>query len=629
MFFAPAGEYRPQVRNYAAQLDSKTSAVPLEYDTKSFRPAYFSADFLFTPGKAEGLVLETGDNAPRLVYEEGGIGAELPFYSPAKGSGIIKTPACAVVRGKRHSVRFYVGLRDFSLEVDGRACAAARVDFMELPVSSLSAAPGCSEVKTQLGVFRRAGLAAKLAYFARPLLWLFVFGALAGLIISSGLGVAAQTVAWGGYALLFFWGISSDFSFLLPVLQGTYYDLTQAFLHRQLSLLHVPPPEMLVLPDPYDFSTVGQFKAWDLSLYSGKFFLYFGPVPALMRLLSFGLAGQAAAIVFYVAACVFLFCLTLWTAREKFFPKAGRGVLALLFASAAFSPLAVYLSAAYSIHVEAVVASAAFALGGVYFFLRELGERRAIFAVLAGCCFACAVGARTSAVALLLPFALYYVFAVRENWRRTMAFVFPLALACVLLMLYNYLRFGNVLEFGVSYQLNSTRPYVEQGKFFSLAYLGGNLNRYLLQMPLLSHLPPFLLPARVEWELYRPVFSLFLLFPLSLLGVLVLPRWKVIAAQGRLFWLLCALGGLCALLFVGANVVNTTRYVSDFAWLFALCGGLACLSWAESSSRACRICMILLTLLLLCGLCVAFSLRVYNWLECSPGRVFDCLLLSF
>ena len=627
MFFAPAGEYRPQVKNFTAQLDSKTSVIPLGYDAKNFRPAYFEAEFDFRPGKTYGPVLETGENAPRLAYDDGGLYAELPFYSPAKGSGVIKTPACPIVAGRKHGIKFYAGLRDFSLEADGKPCASAQVDFLELPVSRLSVSPDCSGVKTQLGVFRKASFLSKIFYFARPLLWLAVFAALAGLIVFSGFGAGGQIAAWGGYALLFFWGLSSDFTFLLPVLQGTYYDLTQAFLHGQLSLLYVPPPEMLALPDPYQFSTVGQFKAWDLSLYNGKFFLYFGPVPALMRLLSFGLAGQAAAIVFYAAACVFLFCLTLATARKMFFPQAGGGVLALIFACAALSPLGLYLVSAYSLHVEAVIASSAFLMGGVYFFLRALTASGNSAAFLAGVCFALAVGSRQSNALAVFPFAAYYLYSRRKQWRAMLAFVAPLAVAAALLLIYNYLRFGKPLEFGLSLQLSGARRYMEAGRFFSGDYVLDNLRRYLLWLPRLSVRPPFLLPPQSCWEPYHPVWSVFLLMPLSVLAFAGLWRLRALAGSVRALFILCVAAGMLPLLLLSSNVGYATRFESDFAWLFALAGGLACLSLAEISSRAAKICGAVLVLFVLCGLYIAFSLRIYNWLEYAPAKVFDCWLL--
>jgi hypothetical protein len=76
---------------------------------------------------------------------------------------------------------------------------------------------------------------------------------------------------------------------------ATYYDeLADAFLAGQTSLLRKPPAEMLLLPDPWDPVENLKFRAsffvpgerfqgvHDLTLYDGKLYLQWGPLPALI-----------------------------------------------------------------------------------------------------------------------------------------------------------------------------------------------------------------------------------------------------------------------------------------------------------------------------------------------------------
>jgi hypothetical protein len=63
-----------------------------------------------------------------------------------------------------------------------------------------------------------------------------------------------------------------------------YYDRqADAFLAGSLSLLEKPPAELLALANPYDYhNREGLGYLWDASLYRGKYYLYWGPVPALV-----------------------------------------------------------------------------------------------------------------------------------------------------------------------------------------------------------------------------------------------------------------------------------------------------------------------------------------------------------
>ncbi|NLO91705.1 MAG: hypothetical protein GX410_06915 [Elusimicrobia bacterium] len=632
LLLAPEGGFKPPLKVYEIKAVESAHDFPLNYDARKYCPAFAAVEFLFRPGKSySGLILETGENAPRLSFENGGLFAELPFYSPAKGRGVAKSAACAVDPGKTHKVSFETGLRGFSLDVDGKRCAESSLDFVELPLSrfSVSSAAGAlpGTLKGRLGLLPHPSFAAKISAAIRPVLWFLLFAASAGFFWAVRAGPRLKLAAWALYAVALFWGISSGFSYVLPQTKGTYYDLTRAFMQGQLSLPQTPPPEMLALRDPYQFGVAWKYGAWDLSLYNGKFFLYFGPAPALMRLLVLGRASQAAWVVLYCSACAFFFCLILAKAREKFFPQVSDFSLALLCASVAFSPLLVYLCAAYSLHVEAVIASTAFMLAGAYLVFSDLGSPGWRYALAAGLCFALAGASRVNAFLAVLPFAAYYAMCARGNWRRSAAFLAPLAAVVFALMLYNYLRFDNPLEFGVSYQLNSTRPIVAGGKFFSISYIAGNLHRYILLLPRFSSQPPFLLPAHGEWELYRPVFSIFLLLPLAAWCFALPLRWKTLPAHLRTFVLLCLFGGGSVLLFVSSNIVSTTRYMSDFAWFFALAGGLSCLAMCANPGRFGKACLAVLLLMFGWGLAASFALSFYNLLDYAPDRFFSYWLL--
>ncbi|WP_019217529.1 hypothetical protein [Legionella tunisiensis] len=86
--------------------------------------------------------------------------------------------------------------------------------------------------------------------------------------------------------------------------QSLYQYLTESFLSGHLNLLVSPSPELLQLADPYDPIQNSHFRLHDASLYKGKYYLYFGPLPVVVFYLPFKLltgyypSGGLASFVF-------------------------------------------------------------------------------------------------------------------------------------------------------------------------------------------------------------------------------------------------------------------------------------------------------------------------------------------
>jgi hypothetical protein len=100
-------------------------------------------------------------------------------------------------------------------------------------------------------------------------------------LLSCSLWAASVTTT-----LFLFW-VSSTFGHLSYEYESepAYYEmLADAFLHGQLNLKEEPSENLLQSENPYDPWQRGtpQDYLWDASLYKGKYFLYFGAVPALL-----------------------------------------------------------------------------------------------------------------------------------------------------------------------------------------------------------------------------------------------------------------------------------------------------------------------------------------------------------
>lgn len=383
--------------------------------------------------------------------------------------------------------------------------------------------------------------------------------------------------------------------------QKDYYNLlVHGFLDGQLSLKAEVPAELLQCPDPYDPAQRPPGVALhDASLFHGKYYIYYGVVPAVVALLPFRvLTGTdlpvPIAVLGFALAAYAVALLIIADLRRRFFPRCGATMTALLaigFGFASWAPVLLRRSNIYELPItcgaffamigiacliqaivrergrEAWLAGASLAWGlaigarptyllapaclllAVTFVLRSkdqpvLGRgvawRLLLAALLALICFyvppsargaffamigiACliqvivrergrvawlagaglagglAIGTRPIYLLVLASLLLIVTFALRTKddpvfgrgltLRLWAAVLLPLISVGVLLAAYNYARFGQITEFGVSYILSS----VHEAKIehFRLRYVPWNLFAY------------FFSPG--DWARYFPFF---------------------------------------------------------------------------------------------------------------------------
>jgi hypothetical protein len=239
-----------------------------------------------------------------------------------------------------------------------------------------------------------------------------------------------------------------------------YALLTDAFLAGQTSLLVPPPSELLALPNPYDPLRNGEFRLHDASLYHGKYYLYFGPTPALVLFLPYRvltgshLPSRIAVAIFctggFACTCALFFLLA----------KLEKWDIPAWFASSAVislgtAPAFSFLLTHPSFYEVAIAAGYCFVMAGFLLTAHSLGQDRPRVASLigAGLCFGLAVGCRPNYASMAILMVLLVTFRMRSLKALALAFVGPVALCGVLLAAYNYTRFQNPFEFGVRYQL--------------------------------------------------------------------------------------------------------------------------------------------------------------------------------
>ncbi len=276
-----------------------------------------------------------------------------------------------------------------------------------------------------------------------------------------------------------------------PTDQANYYSLlTDAFRHGQLSLRLEPDPALARLTNPYDpAQREGIPYPWDISYFQGKYYLYWGPTPVLGQIFLEAFTpnpvqGTDLIVLFTLGMTAMISGILLHVWR-RFFPNVSPLALALILVAAAFSNPILWQVSLATVYEIAVVAGQFFLLAGLWAVLPLLyGESlKTPRLILAAVCWGLAVGARTTLavpVIFLAGWCAWHVLRKRENsLGRLAALGTPLALGAGGLLIYNYLRFGSVLDFGQHYQLGGLDQYANRDLLFRSVYIPINLFNYL------------------------------------------------------------------------------------------------------------------------------------------------------
>ena len=182
--------------------------------------------------------------------------------------------------------------------------------------------------------------------------------------------------------------------------------------------------------------------------------------------------------------------------RRHYFPESPAWMLWYIWLSFAFSGIQLYIVSRPVVYHEAVAEGCFFVLAGCTLLVNGLSGARRGFMIpcLAGICFGAAIACR--ALLVLYPTCFLLIFLTfsairRESVITTIGWALPFAGPVVLwvagLLAYNYLRFGNGLDFGKSHVMFPGYPaylYLSSGgNFFSWKHVPCHVYHYLFSLP--------------------------------------------------------------------------------------------------------------------------------------------------
>lgn len=369
-----------------------------------------------------------------------------------------------------------------------------------------------------------------------------------------------------------------------------YEQFTEAILQGQIHFLYEPPAELAQMENPYDpyaRQDMGFYFKWDHAYYNGQYYMYFGIVPVFLAFLPYRLI-TGTALTTYHATQLFtgLFIIGLFALfyqmAKKFFKDISLSIYLLL--SVAFCAMSVWCAASTpALYCTAVTSAMATVVWGIYFWMRAVWDSKnrkqaVLFAVFGSLCGALSFGCRPTIAMgnlVILPLMFYYLkeHPFKGKWKDALAFLSPYVVIGILLMVYNYVRFGSFFEFGQSYQLTSVDVRNLPSIFDAatakeaLQYLfgyGKNIMRYLFRLS--SGMEP-------------PQAGTFVAFPILLyIFVGLAGRSTRSLVKEEKSWLLTGMMLLTPVVILIMDVLGSPdvfpRYRMDTTWIFAILGFL-------------------------------------------------------
>lgn len=392
-----------------------------------------------------------------------------------------------------------------------------------------------------------------------------------------------------------------------------YAYLAEAFLTGDLHLALKPDPQLLALDNPYDVAARIELKRsgiatpMDFSLYEEKFYVYWGPVPALLLAAIQALFG-ARVSDFFLA---FIFCLGIFLVQsflllavwERYSRTLPRWTLLLaIFLGGSLWPIALlrHYDDYARIYEAAIGAGQFFLVSGILVAFTSITRSSTSNwrFVLAGSLWVLAIGTRH---VLAVPVGLMVILTGFWLLRTTRSFVeittklaslcLPLTLGGAALAWYNWARFGSIVETGFSYALAGVDLQGHQTELFSGSYVIQNLYNYVLRPPVLMQKFPFvaMLDGREDSILAflpvpgfynaQPIAGLIYIFPFAVFALVPLFAFlpdlfkrkppEVLLENnhdGPVAWLAMVLSSSFTIAFALLLVFfwAATRYLSDF-----------------------------------------------------------------
>lgn len=408
--------------------------------------------------------------------------------------------------------------------------------------------------------------------------------------------------------LIFWWMGQSTFLFSEEYDVGAgneYHFLTESLAEGHTWLKQTPPKYLQEMDNPYDttmryqhYEETGEWYQWDAAYYEGKYYVYFGVIPALLFYLPYylltGTMLSNTMVVFLAAAISMIFLARLLKVTvERYFPKTSVLTFGLLLWVSMTSFGFINLFRSVQVYEVAIAVGLMFAIAGLDLWVESVQDDNVLSKVklfLGSLCIALVAGCRPGIV--LIAFVAFVIFrkfliqnkkiCLHKHLKTFIVFAIPFVVVAAGLMYYNYIRFGSPFDFGVNYNL-TTNDVTKRG--FSLGRLPIGIFEYLFSPLSINGIFPYLqIKNVVSAYMGKSIVEgmaggLFWLYPFLMLGFLPMIR-KNIRKQYPIIsifsFVIMAIGGILVVVDTNSGGI-LSRYQADFAIFFIIAAVLSVL----------------------------------------------------
>ena len=423
-----------------------------------------------------------------------------------------------------------------------------------------------------------------------------------------------------------------------------YNKLVDALLVPRYSLMDNPHPYLEKDGDPYDMQLRERrhFEyLWDTAYYNGQYYIYFGVVPAVTVLLPYKLmTGENLDLDYPILVFSCLFVIGLYGVYsllvKRYFPNISFGLY-----WTGFFILLTALNLSWClrrtlVYELAITSGICFAVWGIYFILLSNGIKWMgyICCFLSGMCTALSVGCRPTQIFVSIIVIAAGYLHIKENGKlftnvnsvKIILFLLPYAAIGLALMKYNYERFDNPFEFGITYQLTTEnraaglpllgftgRILSILGSLFTLPHLDLNFPFIHFQVPNLPY-NGFIQNSDMVLGIFSyPIMTFLFIFPV--MRERILNHGKSL----MIFCITCLIAGL-SMSIVASDFAVANRYLTDYLYLAALPSIISLFCFYEKTKTAemekLSQSVILVCMIVGLGLCTALSFTgEENWFQ--------------
>lgn len=345
------------------------------------------------------------------------------------------------------------------------------------------------------------------------------------------------------------------------------------------------------LNNPYDVSEFSKYDlndCFDVAYYNENVYLYYGILPALILLLPMNLlTGEYLSISY--GTLIFLAIGAIFTIKlvaeiiYRYFKKTPLSIVILFSIFMLFNNKLLCLMSRPYVYEFVIAAGYCFVMAGVSIFLKYLRTNQKQYLLISCVLMALAVACRppTLFISIIIFAKLLYDIIqknkdkqIKESIQIILLSTIPYIIVGILIMIYNYIRFETIFEFGANYQVSVT----DFRKF------GTNINRILIGLSAyfispVNFITEFPFVTAYNWmpEYNGYYFSIGIgggYFATSIIGIILLfapyllKKIKKCNKEMFSFIVISLILGIAIAIFESNKCGSIGRYMVDFIWLF-------------------------------------------------------------